>query len=63
MTKREAAIVMSYTGITLGSFSDFHEYAEKVMGRPVWTHEFASREVCDQLKEAAKEDFINISVS
>lgn len=26
-------------------FSDFHKDAEKALGRPVWTHEFADRDV------------------
>ena len=26
-------------------FSDFHQGLEKLLGRPVWTHEFASREL------------------
>lgn len=32
MTKIEAAIVSAYTGILIGEFEDFHDYAEEVMG-------------------------------
>ncbi len=62
MTKREAAIVSAYTGFLLGSFSDLHEYIEEVMGRPVWTHELANKEVMAELKEKAKPDFVAITV-
>lgn len=62
MTKKEAAIVSAYTGFMLGEFSDMHEYAEKVIGCPIWTHQFADREVVERLKAAAKSDFINIKV-
>ena len=62
MTKREAAIVSAYTGIMIGSFADMDEYAEELFGRPVWTHEFGTKEVVSKLKELAKPDFIGISV-
>ena len=62
MTKQEAAIVAAYTGILIGDFSDMHEYVEKKMGRPVWTHEMASEKFVQELKEATKEDFVNIPV-
>ena len=42
MTNREKAIVMAYTGacmLTGDKFNIFHEYVEKLMGRPVYTHE------------------------
>lgn len=60
MTKHEAAVIMAYTGISIGSFLDFHEYAEKIMGRPVWTHEFGSPKITKELKEKSKPDFIKI---
>jgi hypothetical protein len=60
LTKEQAAIIGAYTGITLGPFSGIHEYAEKKLGRPIFTHEFASRELMDRLKEAAKDDLLSI---
>lgn len=62
MTKQEAAIVSAYTGISLGYFSDMHEYVEKILGRPVWTHEFASKELTKQIKDKSKQDFCSISI-
>lgn len=63
MTPREAAIVTAYTGIVLGDFPTFHNYVEEVMGRPVWTHEMADPEVAEQIKQAAKSDFMAIEVT
>ena len=62
MTKNEAAIVSAYTGIMLGEFSDMHEYAEKIMGHPIWTHQFGNKEFVEKFKEAARNDFINLEV-
>lgn len=60
MTKREAAIVSAYTGYLIGEFSDFHAYAEEIMERPVFTHEFPS--ISDELKEKSKADFMSIKI-
>lgn len=60
MTKREAAIVSAYTGYLIGEFSDFHAYAEEIMGRPLFTHEFPS--IADELKEKSKKDFMSIKI-
>ena len=61
MTKNEAAIITAYTGVLIGSFSDAHEYIEKVMNRPVWTHEMANEDFMNKLREASKADFLSIS--
>jgi rubrerythrin len=61
MTDREKAIVMAYTGICMlieDKFQIFHKYVEDIMGRPVYTHELAYRDVQDEIKEKAKADFI-----
>lgn len=63
MTKKEAAIIMAYTGTTLltgEDFSIFHKYIEDKLERPVWTHELADKAVWEQIKEASREDFINL---
>lgn len=60
MTKNEAAIISAYTGFTLCKFSDIHEYVEKVMQRPVWTHEMGDANFCGLLKEKSKPDFLAI---
>lgn len=58
LTKEQAAIIGAYTGWTLGPFADIHEYAERKLGRPVWTHEFSSQKFVEKLREASKEDFM-----
>ena len=61
MTKREAAIVTMFTGILIGDFSDAHAYAEEIMGRPIWTHQFPS--LMAEIKEKAKPDFLAIQIT
>ena len=61
MTDKEKAIVMAYTGtcmLTGYKFNIFHEYVEKLMGRPVYTHELGF--LADEIKEKAKDDFIEL---
>lgn len=63
MTKKEAAIIMAYTGVTTLSGEDFrifHEYAEKMLGRPVFSHEFGNVAIAEQLKAAAAKDFMEL---
>ncbi len=60
MTRRECAIVSAYTGILCGSFNDFHKYAEELLCRPVWTHEFADKDLTNKIKELSKNDFCNL---
>ena len=56
LTKRQAAIIGAFTGILAGPFQDVHEYAEEIIGRPIWTHEWPA----DKIKEAARSDFEDI---
>lgn len=58
LTREQAAIIGAYTGIACGPFSGIHEYAEKKLGRPIFTHEFGTGGVMDKLHEAAREDFL-----
>lgn len=63
MTKREAAIVSAYTGYLIGEFSDFHAYAEEVIGRPIFTHEFSDTKVITEIKNKAEKDFNSINIA
>ena len=61
MTKREAVVIETYTGIVMLTGGDrkyAYEYAEKLLGFPIFTHEFP--EYADKLKELRKLDFIEI---
>lgn len=60
MTKTEAAIVSAYTGILLGSFSDMAEYCERILDRPIWTHQYP--ELRDEIKEKSKKDFSSMEI-
>jgi hypothetical protein len=62
MTKQEACVVAAYTGVMIGEFSDMHEYIEKIMGRPVFTHELASSKTMEEIRNKARTDFIAIKV-
>ena len=63
MDKHEAAVMTAYTGIMVGSFSDFHAYAERIMDRPIWTHQFASKKLAAEIKAKAEPDFMAICES
>lgn len=63
MTAREAAIVTMYIGILIGEFSDAHGYAEEICGHPIFTHQFADKNLVAKIKELAKKDFISIEVT
>lgn len=56
LTKEQAVIIGAYTGYAAGPFPDIHEYAEKVLGRPIWTHQFP--QITEELREASKADFL-----
>lgn len=60
MTKHEAAVFTAFTNIYCSSFAEFHKYANKIMGRPLLTHEFAEHKLQSELKEKSRKDFENI---
>ncbi|WP_375264190.1 hypothetical protein [Palleronia sp.] len=60
LTKEQAAIIGALTGIACGPFRDIHEYAERKLGRPIWSHEFGQTDLWVDLKRAAHEDFLAI---
>lgn len=62
MTKQEAAIVSAYTGILLGKFTDMHRYIEKIMKRPIFTHELGNKNMTNKVKEKSKSDFLKLEV-
>lgn len=63
MTKREAAIVSTYTGFLCGNFSDMHMYIEEIMGRPVWTHEMGGEGFEEKIRGLSRDDFVKLSES
>ena len=63
MTKQECAVVMAYTGtvmLTGDNLGIYYKYLEKILGRPVWTHELALKEVQKEIKEKSLNDFLTL---
>ena len=58
MTKQERLIVSAYTGVLMCDMSDLQEYIEKVLNRPVWTHELGDKNVLAEIKEKVRPDFL-----
>lgn len=61
MNKREAQVFTAHTGLLFGEFNWFHQYAEEVLGRPVWTHELASPDIWQELKILSEKEFMEIN--
>ena len=63
MTDREKAIVEAFTGVCMltgEKRSVFNKYVNEVMGRPIYTHEFAYDYIQEELKEKSKDNFIKL---
>jgi len=56
LTKEQAVIISAYTGILCAPFGDVHEYIEKKLKRPVFTHEIPHLD----LKHLMLDDFLSI---
>ena len=63
MTKKEAAIVSAYTGYLIGSFAETHKYIEKILGRPVFTHEMVNEQLLTEIRQKSKADFCSILIT
>ena len=63
MTDKERAIVMAYTGVCMlagEKLSIYHQYIEELMGRPVYTHELAFKEIQKQIEDKSRADFLRL---
>lgn len=59
--ERLAVVTSAYTGVLCAeSFAAVHKYAETLLGRSVYTHEFADEEVWEAIKEASKPEFLRL---
>ena len=55
MTHEEAVLVSAYTGCLLTKdFSDVQSFCAKLLGRPIFTHEFAFSEVQEEIREKCR---------
>lgn len=60
MTYKEAVIISAYTGFLICDFDDMHKYIEEKLGRPVWTHELASKEIQNEIRQKCKTEFLEL---
>lgn len=59
LTRRQAAIIGAYTGITCGPFSDIHEYVDSLPGfSGIGVIGFTLPGVRERMREAATADFL-----
>jgi hypothetical protein len=52
-----ASILSLATGISFCNFGEIHEATEYLMGHPVWTHHFASKELWDNMRQAVIDQY------
>lgn len=60
MTYKEAVIISAYTGVLMCDFDDMHKYIEEKLGRPVWSHELASKEIQNEIRQKCKQEFLEL---
>lgn len=60
LSREHAAIIGAYTGYLCGPFEDMHKLIEEVLGRPVWTHELASKKLSEEIRAAVLPKFKEI---
>lgn len=60
MTNKEKLIVSAYTGILMVEWSEFHQFIEKLLGRPILAHEFDNEEVIEEILANVKDDFMKL---
>lgn len=67
MTLDERIVVEAYTGYVMTGGASrpeecglCHKYIEQKMGRPVWTHELAFKEVQEQVRKSVLPDFLRL---
>ena len=66
MTLKERVIIETYTGYCMTDSEERNEvykYMEKLLGRPVFTHELGSKEIQEQLREKALPDFKTLCIT
>lgn len=66
MTKDECVIVTAFTGVSMLRGEDiwrFYQYAEKLLGHPIMTHDMASEEFWKKLKHESENDFFDLCMT
>ena len=60
MTNKEKLIVSAYTGILMVEWEELHRFVEKLLGRPVYAHEFDDEAVIEEILAKVKDDFMKL---
>ena len=60
MTKSEKLIVSAYTGVLMVDQKEFHQFAEKVLKRPVQEYEFITLAIWEILKRKTQNKFMEL---
>ena len=61
MTQDEAILLSAYTGFLLvPDFSEVHKFYEDALGRPIFTHEFADRDVQKEIQEKLRPQIMEL---
>ena len=60
MTNKEKIVVSAYTGVLMCDFDEMHQYIEKKLKRPVWTHELGNEKIIEKIRDATRNDFLSI---
>ena len=58
MTQNERLIVSAYTGVLMTDMDQLHDYINRVLGRPVWTHELRDEKVLKEIQEKVRPAFL-----
>lgn len=59
-TKEQSIIVSGYMMVLCCQIADLHADIERRLGRRVWTHELANKDVVAEIKAAYREDFLEL---
>ena len=61
MTREEAILLSACTGFLLvQDFSDVHKFCEDTLGRPIWTHEFADKDVQKEIQNKLRPQIMKL---
>lgn len=60
LTREQAAVIGAYTGVLAGPVSDMHDYIQRIMKRPVFTHELGNDAIAEEIRQKSASDFLAI---
>ena len=63
MTLKEAILISAYTGYMLAPkeyFPNIHKLCQDALGRPIWTHEFADKEVQNAIQDKLRPQILEL---